>query len=259
MSALTSHQAQPGVFSIAGQAWRSAWLATRAMPLLVLVATVTLLASYAGMTVLLAPLISMTSLARVPFSATDGLAVGIGRAVVLSPLAIAVHRFVLLGERTRLWPRAPTWAVLYFMSWLIAPSFVDNMAELLKPLTMPGAAITTTLQLVLLIVLTRLSLMLPAIAVQSSQPLAELSWHQTRHRFWRTVAVLFVVEAPIVLANISLLTVASSRVLPMVEPVLFALAGLAEVLGAIIGASALSWLFRRYDVTDEPGLIPAAT
>ena len=87
-----------------------------------------------------------------------------------------------------------------------------------------------------------------------------MSWRRTRHRLWRTAAVLVVVETPLIILIMLLLVLGRHLgghyfLWPVAAPVSAPL----DVAGVVIGAAALSWLFRRYDVVDGTGLIPAAT
>ena len=255
MSASVFHRARPSVFGTAAQAWRSAWLAVLRMPLLMLM--------------LMAFNICQQALAGAVGEPQHGYQValaaliGLVPIVLLAPVAVAVHRFVLLGEQARVWPHVPTRVVLYFAGWLVVSSLANSLAASLTQLPYVGMTLTAeALQIVLSVFYIRLVLMLPAIAVQSTQPSAALSWHQTRHRFWRTSAVLFVVEAPlsVPLVLMVMVLVWHGAVPHHLQSMMTTFFAPLDVAFAVLGAAALSWLFRRYDIADEPGdLIPPST
>ncbi len=256
-----NRRARPSVFGTAGQAWRSAWLAIIRMPLLMLAATSVLLAFNVCAGLGFRAIGQPHTASHVALSALDGVVASLS----MAPVAISVHRFVLLGERTRLWPRVPMRVVLCYAGWSIAFSVaysVVGVVGLAKHLPLPGMAVAASaVQVLLFVVYTRLVLMLPAIAMQSTQPLADWSLRQTRHRFWRTVALLFLVEMPLVILGVLIGALAwHLGDLAHLMPMALSLSTPLVVASVVAGAAALSWLFRRYDVAEEPSdLIPAAT
>ncbi len=257
MSTSIGHRARPSVFGTAAQAWRSAWLAVLRMPLLMLVATLVLMAFYVCQQALAGAVGESQHIYQVVLSALIGLV----PPVLLAPVAVAVHRFVLLGEQARLWPHVPTRVVLFFASWLVVSSLANSLAASLTQLPYAGMTFTAeAVQIGLSILYIRLVLMLPAIAVQSTQPAAPRSWRQTHHRFWRTTAVMFVAEVPLLApVTIAVMLVWLDGLPHHLPSMLMILGAPLDVACAVVGAAALSWLFRRYDVADEPSLIPAAT
>ena len=260
MSASVYHRVRSSVFGTAAQAWRSAWLAGLRMPLLMLMATLVLMAFNMCQQALAGALGEPQHTYQVALAALIGLVL----IVLLAPVAVAVHRFVLLGEQARVWPHVPTRVVLYFAGWLVVSSLANSLAASLTQLPYAGMTLTAeAVQVVLSVLYIRLVVMLPAIAVQSTQTSAALSWHQTRHRFWRTSAVLFVVEAPLVVPFVSmvmvLLWVWHGAIPHHLQWMMIAFGAPLGVAIAVLGAAALSWLFRRYNVADEPSVIPAAT
>ena len=258
MSASMNQRARPSVFGTAAQAWRSAWLAVLRMPLLMLVSTLVLLAFH----VCEQALEGVVGGSRNPYQAALFTLMGLVPIFLLAPVAIAVHRFVLLSERTRLWPGVPAQVVLYFTGWLVVSSLADSLVVLFKQLPYRGITfVGDTMQIALLVLYIRLTLMLPAIAAQSTQLSPSFSWRRTRHRFWRTMAVLFVVEAPLMAPFVlAVILVWHGHVTDHLQSMMVTLGAPLDVAFAVLGAATLSSLFRRYDVAEEPSdLIPAAT
>ena len=144
----------------------------------------------------------------------SGLASSFAYALAAAPLAVAVHRFVVLGERPPLLP-------------------------LLASIVLPVATV-------------RLTLLLPQIAtLRPGQPLRTF-WADTRWRFWNTATVLALSVMPVlplpflvVLATRGRLTQAT-----LAESLDSPLESALNALYVALAAAAASWLFIEYSRGD---------
>lgn len=255
----------PGVFRTAGRAWRSTGLALLRMPLafLVTVGAVALLrvgSSYA------AALQTRAIVAAEPADNAPGgpaliaavlvLGLYVLRMVALAPLAVAVHRFVLLGERASLLPLKPAGRVLHFAGWMIVLGLLSSLPDLIAVPKPSAAAATWKLAIAIAaaVAATRLVLVFPAVAVGVGTTPLSLSWHKTRWQFWRITAVLLLTVAVaqslagcMLLLAVRLAPAAMAR-MNQVTPLLYAIIAGIDVA---LGAAAASWLFAGYGLKRE--------
>ena len=262
---------RPGVFLTAGQAWRSTGQALLRMPLAFLLTMAALvllgLASSRAGTLQHAVSGSVTS---APFSAAGSpislapvvavLVFGLYvlRLLALAPLAVAVHRFVLLGERSPLLPLRPLERLLRFAGWLLVLGLLYSLpgVAVLLPSKLAAAIGAIALVIASMVVTTRLVLVFPAVAIGTARSSVALSWAATRWQFWRIVGVLLATTVPaqLLLVGVVLLIARSGpgtaiTNLTVAMPLLDAL--FMAVVTAL-GAAAASWLFADY------GLLPDA-
>lgn len=124
-------------------------------------------------------------------------------AVVFAPLAVAVHRFILLGQVT---PGAMSigppytkrfigWAILLQLilvcvGWLVGPFSRTLVALILAPLALVTVVVITV----------RTLLIFPAIAIESADASWKRIWNGTRYRFWRIAIAMLFLFAPILAA-----------------------------------------------------------
>jgi hypothetical protein len=122
----------PPVIETAAIAWRDAFRATEAMPIVAGIAFVLyLVISLASSAINASPYALVSS----PWLPIISIGASIVQAVLFAPLAIAVHRFVLLGEKTNRYPLEPKssrylrfagFAILVRILWLI-PSTIESL------------------------------------------------------------------------------------------------------------------------------------
>ena len=116
-------------------------------------------------------------------------------AIAVAPMAIAVHRYILLGERSRLLPLKPLSRVLQFALWIVVIYATADLGDWLFETTEPTLASSPTILRVgidlifvagliaLFVVTIRLSLIFPAIAIDSNAATPKSVWQITRHIF----------------------------------------------------------------------------
>lgn len=272
MAEASAVRLRPGVFRTAGRAWRSTWDALLQMPLAFLITALA--------TVLLSVALSFLGVSRTqaghPMPNDSGrtaavvalasLCTLVFQSLTVAPLAIAIHRFVLLGERSPLLPVVPLGRVLRFAGWLIALGVAGSIPALLNLVPLPGATLAgSAVLIVVAVVLMRLTLLFPAVAVQAPGDPARIGWRETRWQFWRIFAVLFVTGLPVLLvAGVILLlslrfdpsaTLEGALQKTFSSPLWSAFDGLSVALGA----AAASWLFVGYGLApDTHEGVPAA-
>lgn len=266
MSDANTARPRPGVFRTAGRAWRSTGSAILRMPLAFLLS----LAAYGLVKFASSHAAALQAQAAgqggQPSAEGPGAAVTVAAALVLclyvlrvfalAPLAIAVHRFVLLGERSLLIPVTPAGRLLRFGGWLILLGLMNSLPDLLfptSPQALQPALARLAVVVVAIVVGTRLVLMFPAIAVQTGATPLPLSWNATRWQFWRIAGTLFVTFLPVVVATGLVLLPAARLGLATTrwDTEWRVLAAIVVVLEIALGAAAASWLFVGY------GLAPA--
>ncbi len=267
MAKASAVRLRPGVFRTAGRAWRSTWDALLRMPLAFLVtALATVLLSLALSSLGVSQALAQ---ARHPTPNDPGRTAAVMalaslctlalQSLAVAPLAIAIHRFVLLGERSPLLPVVPLGRVLRFAGWLVALGVAGSIPALLDLVPLPGATLVGfAVLIVAIVVLMRLTLLFPAVAVQAPGEPARLGWRETRWQFWRIFAALSVTGAPILLIVGAILLLvlrfdpSATLQSALEETFLSPLWSAFNVLGVALGAAAASWLFVGY------GLAPGA-
>jgi hypothetical protein len=159
------------IIKAAVTAWRDTANAIGSMPAVFAVAVAAMLGVNAAQTLLL--------LAKDAYAGLGGhllsLAIGIGQGFLLTPLAIAVHRFVLIGERTGSYALDPSnprfWSFFTFSAVIqIVTAFPGLFITVVRP-TDPSLETRLVFDIALLvfiaIVSVRTLIVFPAIAVDS--------------------------------------------------------------------------------------------
>jgi hypothetical protein len=176
--------------------YRDAWSAIRAMPVLT------------GITVLIMFAFSLLDY-LVPFRAEDNVAGGTLLAIVVSavenffltPVMIAVHRFVILGEvapRYVLAPSQPAFRV--FFGWLLALSV---LGLLMFPLFSNGLPAVLSLGVILIamvliiVISTRLVILFPAIAIEAPGAGAANAWADSKPHTSRIFLIFLLAVLPV--------------------------------------------------------------
>ena len=270
MPATDTEKRRPRVFRTVCQAWCSVGSALLQMPLAFLL---TIVASV----LLSAALLPLQNKCHLTPAQSDELMAGrpvgtamcgtllpfvslILKSLILAPLAIAIHRFVLLGERTPLLPLAPVQRILRFAGWVVAVKSTLILPVLLIPFSpLAFNFFGTVIVCVGTVVTVRLVLVFPTIAIGMSGYLAQRSFRQTRWQFWRIISVLIITVLPVyALALLAvLLTWQISTEITfqaILESPLFAVV---SVLSVTVAAAAASWLFLDYgDAHGQPRTVP---
>lgn len=120
----------------------------------------------------------------------------------LTPLFIAIHRFIVLGEATThfvLQPNDPRF--LKFFGWTLFLSLLLLIPSLLIPLAGKDGsgfmiAVITALTVGFLFVVVRSIILFPAIAVDAPGATWSSAFSDTRGYFWRIVGILLVAMSP---------------------------------------------------------------
>jgi hypothetical protein len=255
---------KPPVFGTAVIAWGDAFRAMGAMPAVTGIAFVlVLVTSLASFAIIPNPYALVGS----PWLPVVSIASSIVQAVLLAPLAIAVHRFVLLGETTNRYPLEPGssrylrfvgFAILVKILWLI-PSTIQALIPGATGNAAAAAAlgiVALVLFVTVIIIVVRRAILFPAIAIDAPGATWNNAGLDTKGSSWR-VAFIFVLTAlPILVVAMPLYwLLLTPQAQPSTGSWLFF-----SVIGAVIGipalcafAAAASHIYRaRADVMTRP-------
>jgi hypothetical protein len=167
------------------------------------------------------------------------------RALIIAPVAVAMHRFILLEGRSLLAPRAS----LRFAAWILAlqvPALVLWWLILFASQATGLAPVLSLLLIAYVVVLIQASPLFAAVAI--GEPSATLSarletaLERTDHLFLRTAGTLILALLPVILAR-AIAQKAFAKLaehLPLLAPLAKAAAGLVTV---ILVAAVVSWLY----------------
>jgi len=203
---------KPPIVGTAVAAWSDAFNVIGAMPLVVGIAlTITIVISLVSFAIL--P--NAYALAANPWMPVFTIVFSIVQALLLAPLAIVVHRYVLLGELTDRYPLDPSstrymrfvgFAILVKILGVI-PGTIESFTP--NPHENPGMAIALGLAMLVLfvivtVVVVRRAILFPAIAIDAPGANWSNARHDTKGSSWR-VAFIFVCAAlPAVIISIPL-------------------------------------------------------
>jgi hypothetical protein len=193
---------KPPVIETAVIAWRDAFRAIGAMPVV---------AGIAFVLVLVTSLIPNPDL-HSPWFPVVSIGSSIVQAVLLAPLAVAVHRFVLLGERTNRYPLEPGssrylrfvgFAILVDILWLI-PTTILTLAPDAKdnPALVAGLGIAALVSLItVIIIVVRRVILFPAIAIDAPGATWSKAGRDTKGSFWRVAFIFVLTGLPILVIS----------------------------------------------------------
>jgi hypothetical protein len=181
-------------------AYRDLWHVIMAMPVLVGCALLVVLAET------VAQIMVPQRLWETPFlGGVLGFLVTVLRSFLLTPIMIATHRYIILGEVTPGYvfdPAAPAFQV--FFRWLVALSAVSALVTLGYSLVLaasPGIVISMAvfvIGMVVVIALTaRLSILFPAIAVGAPGTDARHAWADSKGHAFRIFLIFLVASLPL--------------------------------------------------------------
>lgn len=167
----------------------------------------------------------------------------------ITPIFIAVHRYIVLGEitpRYRLAPSEPRF--LLFFGWSAVLSLGSAVPVLLGLLVTADFALVLGVALIVLffIASVRLIILFPAIAIDAPGADWRNAWADSRGNFWRIFGIIMFTMLPLILAGLLLMGLfgAQSRILIVISSVI-ALAG--GVLGVAAASRLYQALARRLD------------
>ena len=199
---------RPSITGWAVTAWRDAFAAAYQMPVVLGVTMLAVLALHA----LSIPIIPRKigepwGLGVEVFSFATGLAQGF----LLTPAAIAVHRFVLFGEREasyRLEPANPRFRKFFFFT-VVLQIFIAIPSALMAAMPIASGSLvptvmSTVLALFVMIVMLRTLILFPAIAADA--PGAELSnaARDSKGHSWRILFIVIAVAIPMIVVYLPL-------------------------------------------------------
>ena len=190
------------------------------------------------------------------------LPVSFANALILAPLAIAMHRFVVLGERRALLPLRPLSRVVGYAAWVTLFNTCLCLPVIFLTTPTPAQMLVAGLGFAVVLVVTmRLTLLFPQIAIRKTgEPLRTL-WTTTRWRFWNmaTVLALAVIPAVVLQFLVMLAVFGTITAATMAEMSDMPLVSALGVLYVALGAAAASWLFVGYGLApDTHEGVPAA-
>ena len=216
------------------QGWRDAMAAREKMPTLFWVA----LAVMIGLG-LLHFLAGMWLIANIVFS--------LARALALTPLAIAVHRFVLLGEVHDAYDFAPTDPRFQkFFLYAVALEVLGAVPRIIAAVSpIFSSIILLALSIAALIVLVRTVMLFPSIAVDSTGAEWRNAMEDSKGHSWSVFLVLVCSALPASLVAIVVLALFSASWLLTLLVVGFVLPGITVFMVAAV-AAAVSRLFAAY-------------
>ena len=183
------------------------------------------------------------------FSLIAFLPASFANALIVAPLAIAMHRFVVLGERRALLPLRPLSRVVGYAAWVTLFNTCLCLPVIFVTTPAPAQMLVVGLGFAVVLVVTmRLTLLFPQIAIRrAGEPLRTL-WTTTRWRFWNTATVLVLAVTPIVVLQFLIMlavfgTITTTTIAEMGDmPLVSAL----NAVYVALGAAAASWLFVNY-------------
>ena len=246
-----------GKLPIAGtamDAWGDALRVVSAMPALAGIAFVVLLL-ISGANLLLLPDMLNHSKAYPPVVHILGVVTIIVQSFLLAPLAIAVHRMVLLGETTDRYTldlsslryrRFVVFGILVTLLWMLPSILIDLEPHSSTGLSTAFDILVFVLLIVLAIVTLRRIILFPAIAVDAPGATWSNARNDTKGHSWRVLFIFVCALLPLVVMAIPLTLVGRPHfgapgkfVLAIVRPGL-------QIFGLAVCAAAASHLFKAY-------------
>lgn len=261
-TASETRRARPRVLRTVWRAWVSTGAAMRDMPLAFLTTAaafvlLTLVVAHLGAPPVAAPPgqePATVSYGAALLSLIAFLPISFANALILAPLAVAMHRFVVLGERRALLPLRPLSRVVGYAAWVTLFNACLGLPGVFLTTSTPALTLVVSLgSAVVSVVTVRLTLLFPQIAVRrAGEPLRTL-WATTRWRFWNTATVLVLAVTPVVALQFLIMlavfgTITTATMAEMGDmPLMSAL----NILYVALGAAAASWLFVGYGLAPE--------
>jgi hypothetical protein len=252
-------QPKPPVIETAAAAWRDAFRAIGAMPEVTGIALVLVLAtSLAGFAIFPNPY----ALVRSPWLPVISIVSGVVQAILLAPLAIAVHRFVILGETANRYPLQPRssrylrfvgFAILVKILWQI-PSTIQGFIN--PAFSRAFRIVAFVLSITVIIIVVRRAILFPAIAVDAPGATWSNAGLDTKGSSWRVVFIFVLTALPVSVIGVLLYW---PLLAPQEQPDTVSVL-LISGIGSVVGVAALcafaaaaSHIYRaRADVMTRP-------
>lgn len=199
------------VIETAAIAWRDAFQAIDVMPVVAGIAFVLYLVVSLAVSALAISAINPNPFALIgsPWLPIISIIAGIVQAALLAPLAIAVHRFVLLGEKTNRYPLEPKssrylrfvgFSILVKILWLIP--FIEDLLPAARDYGL--GVVTAVLFTTLVIMLVRRAILFPAIAIDAPGATWRKARLDTKGSSWRVAFIFVLTGLPVLVINILL-------------------------------------------------------
>lgn len=121
------------------------------------------------------------------------------RAIVFAPLAVATHRLIVLNEVTPGYISLAPTRTQRFILWAVLIQLVLIVPSLLRQPSQPSLAVvalSVALLIISIVVCVRLTLIFPAIAIESGNQNWDRTWQLTRGHFWRIALPFLYVFLP---------------------------------------------------------------
>jgi hypothetical protein len=260
-SEVTMPQSKPPVIGTAVIAWADAFRVIAAMPLVAGVAFVIVFLLSFTLWILPDPVAFVTS----PWLPVYTVVSSIVRGVLLAPLAIVVHRYVLLGELTDRYPLDPFnaryvrftgFAVLVNVLWSL-PGVIEGYLPYMQQTPGIGASlgiVSTALFVTIIIVVVRRVILFPAVAVDAPGATWSNARRDTKGSSWRVAFIMFFVALPAIIVVVVLYYIVLGAGLAHANQLAFTvLRSLAAVPTLCAFAAAASHIFRaRADNLAQP-------
>jgi hypothetical protein len=137
-------------------------------------------------------------------------AVTAAQSFFVTPIMIAVHRFVILGEVTTSYVLEPNQRVFRaFFGWLLALSVIGLFAVMLfAPNALPASlslAIVLIVMVLMIVVTLRLSILFPAIAVETPGATARNAWADSKQHTFSIFLIFLLAIVPLVIGALFVL------------------------------------------------------
>lgn len=209
-------ESQPPIAATALMSWRDAMRAVAAMPVVAVIATACITAVTLADRLAVRGVLATGASPHVADAALGTKAqllsvlVGSIGSCLMAPLAIAVHRYVLLGELTRgyrislsdrRYLRFTGFALLFNLLW-VAPGLANAAIRLFMPVTLTPSLLLLFIQIVLYLVImavaVRAAVLFPAIAIDAPGAGWQHARRVTGGHFWRILLTLVCVALPVV-------------------------------------------------------------
>jgi hypothetical protein len=206
---MMAEREEPPIIATAVAAWRDAFRAIGAMPVVAGI----------GFALLVAMALVEFWIGADPYSLWGSRWLGIVGAVsgiveggLLAPLAIAVHRYVLLGEVTRRYPLDPSsprywrflgYAILLNAIWFI-PGIVQGLTPDIAAAPMWLNSVVVVLFIAIIVVAVRRAILFPAIAVDAPGASWSNARRDTQGSSWGVAFILFCTLLPVVILLVPL-------------------------------------------------------
>ena len=271
---------RPKLWTTARRSWASLFAALRRMPLLFLIGFVLLV----GLNIALARAPELFSIptreamkttltgGRSLHTADLGKAIGLDlvtvilKAMIAAPIAVGVHRFVLLGETRRFY--FVSRLTLRFSAWLLAlqaPALILWWLILFASGATGLVPLLTLLLIAFAMVLLQASPLFPAVAVEEKSPgisaRMETALARGERMLWRTFLILVLTFLPVVVVQ----AIAVRGFAKLAEKIVWLAPlakGAAGVIAIALGTAVVSYLFsysahRAESEKPLPGAAPA--